>query len=395
MNDVSIPLSSAVLTDFSSFTEIEQEWNALYQAMHAPYVSDSFDWAKLSWEVVCRPKGRELFCIVVRRSSRLIAIFPLVVAKRGWWRVASPLSSEATEYCPFLIDPNAGAAEVMDAIGRTLRDVPNLHALHLPGVCEDETLGLWLAGWADAVRTLTLPTARVRFEGYADWESYFATRSSHMRAELRRKLRSAERLGDLQFCEITDRQERQEIWRWLVDHKRAWLARRDMNDWLMSPWHVEFAAATLEALDERRPLFAMKLGGAVIAAGLCSADATRVEGFVMTYDENYSRISPGALLQLHCARWALEHGLDFDLRTGQEAFKSQWGNDFGQVSSYVAALTLWGRLYVAGERLRRWIGLRVHPSRRARVRRLLNAAVRLGARLSTRSGSKVPDGAQA
>ncbi|HEX7886267.1 MAG TPA: hypothetical protein VF474_09845, partial [Phenylobacterium sp.] len=79
MNDVSIPLSSAVLTDFSSFTEIEQEWNALYQAMHAPYVSDSFDWAKLSWEVVCRPKGRELFCIVVRRSSRLIAIFPLVV----------------------------------------------------------------------------------------------------------------------------------------------------------------------------------------------------------------------------------------------------------------------------------------------------------------------------
>jgi CelD/BcsL family acetyltransferase involved in cellulose biosynthesis len=370
MNRVSARFSCAVLTDCSSLAQVEGEWNALYDAMSAPYLSDSFEWAWLSWNLVGKPRRRKPLCLVVRRLSSVVAIFPLVVSRRGIWRIATPLNSEGSEYCPFLIDPRVSPVDVMEAVFATLRDVPNLHGLYLPKVREDEPLGLWLARRADAVRILTLPTARIRFDGCADWDSYFATRSSHMRAELRRKERSAERLGDVRFCEVTDQEERQEIWRWLVSRKRAALARRGMRDWLLAPSHVEFAAETLKTLDGRRPLFAIKLDGAVIAAGLCSVDATRLEGFVMAYDESYSRISPGALLQMHCARWALSHGLDFDLRTGDEGYKSRWANDFSQVSSFALALTPWGWPFVAGERVRRWAGLRMPQSLRTRLWRL-------------------------
>lgn len=377
MNSITAQFSCVALKDFPSFSQMELEWNALYQTMDAPYVSDSFDWARLSWDIIGKPRGRELLCLVIRRYTSLVAIFPLVVSRRVIWRVASPLSSEATEYCPFLIDPSVNPTEVMDAIAAKLRKIPRLHGLYLPNVREDEALGLWLMNQAKAVRTLAVPAARARFDGCTDWDSYFATRSSHMRAELRRKVRSAERLGDLRFCEITDRQERHDVWRWLVRRKRAWLQRRAMSDRILSASHVDFIAATLDALGERRPLFALKLNGVVIAAGLCSADTVRVEGFVMAYDENYSRISPGALLQLHCARWALERGLDFDLRTGQEAFKSQWANDFNQVSSFALALTWWGWFYVVSERVRRRIGVHAQRSVLAWVRRAIHAVERV------------------
>jgi CelD/BcsL family acetyltransferase involved in cellulose biosynthesis len=379
MNSVSARLSCAVLTDFSSVAQIEREWDALYHAAEDPFLADSFDWARLSWERICRPRDRELICVVVRAYSGAAAILPLVVSRRGLWRVATPLSSAGSEYCPFLIDPRVSEAEVMAAIWRKIEEIPRLDALYLPNVREDRALGRSLAARRDAARTHTLPTARIRFNGWADWESFFATRSSRMRQELRRKLRGAERLGTLRFCEITDPAERQEVWGWLVRHKKAALARRGINDWLLCPRHVGFVAATLDALGDRRPLLALKLDGAVIAAGLCSRSPTQMEGFVMAYDESHGRISPGALLQMFCARWALEHGLDLDMRTGHEAFKSQWANELGEVSTYAAPLSAWGRLYVAAARARRWLGLHTPQSLRARVRRWLEGVAGPGA----------------
>jgi CelD/BcsL family acetyltransferase involved in cellulose biosynthesis len=368
MNNLTARFSCAVLTDLSSFAELEGEWRELYQRMDAPYLSDSFDWARLAWKFVCQPRGRDLFCVVVRRLGSVVAIFPLVASRRGLWRVGSPLNSEASEYCPFLIDSRADLTEVLEAIWETLHRHPALDALFLRNVREDKTLGLWLGRLDEAVRTLTAPSAQIRFDGHPDWDSYFATRSSRMRQELRRKLRNAENLG-MRFCEITDPQERQEVWQWLVRRKKTALASRGKNDWLLTPSRVDFAAATLELLGARRPLLAIKLDDAIVAAGLCSADETRVEGFVMSYDESYAKISPGALLQLYCARWALGHGLDFDLRTGDEAFKSQWANDISPVSMFAVPITSWGRLYVASERARRWLGYRVPQSFRARIRR--------------------------
>lgn len=376
MNSISMHLSCAVLKDFSHFAGLEEDWRAIYEAMDAPYLSDSFEWARTSWDVVCRNKGRQLFLVAVGGPLGVIAILPLVVARRGLWRIATPLSSEGSEYCPFLIHPSADVAQVMAAIHGKLRRTGGLHGLLLPYVREDGPLGPWLASRADAVRLLTLPAGRIRFQGCADWDSYLATRSAGLRGEVRRKLRRAQALGDLQLCEITDSLERKAVWLWLIERKKATLRRRAMNDWLLTSHQVQFAAATLDRLESRRPLLAVKLDGEVIAAGLCSVGATCVEGFVMAYDERHGQISPGALLQWHCARWAFERGLDFDLRTGHEAFKSRWANEASRVSHYALPLTVWGRIYVAGERLRRGIGLRLPESLRARARRLLSSVGR-------------------
>ncbi|MGD9886100.1 MAG: GNAT family N-acetyltransferase, partial [Reyranella sp.] len=114
---------------------------------------------------------------------------------------------------------------------------------------------------------------------------------------------------------------------WIFDHKRRWLGRRNLeNEWLRRSDYreflVELASSPLPL--GRVSLFVLALDGVPVAAQLNSVEGTRVESLIATYDDRCSRFSVGNIVNEECLRWALERGLDFDFRLGDQSFKLVW-----------------------------------------------------------------------
>ena len=339
-----------VVTSMARLDELEAAWTALHAAAHGAYLSESFAWASIAWNVVAAGRGRTLLCVLVRRGPELVAAWPLVLSRQAIWRIATPLTSETSEYCPFLIHPAADPNRVWSAIRGALGAGRDVDALRLPNVREDGPLGLLLSDLPGAVRLYSQPAPVLRRSSFADWESFRGGLSKNQRRQLRRERQRLCEHGDVQFEEITDPAERQSVWRWMIARKRAWLADRGLRcDWMVSDSYARFVAATLDEFGAGggRRIFALKVNGALVAAKLDSVDRVRVESFVATFDERFSRCSPGSLLREEGIRWAFERDLDYDHRLGAEPFKLGLATHVPEATTYALALTPGGKLFVA------------------------------------------------
>jgi CelD/BcsL family acetyltransferase involved in cellulose biosynthesis len=349
-----------IISDPRRLKRLERAWSALYRAAEAPHLSDSFEWAWLSWNLVCAPRGRQLSCAVVWRSSRILAILPLAVSRRGPWCLARPLTSESTEYCPYLIDSSARPEDVFEAMLSALRR-HGVDAVRFNWARDDGALGRWLATRSDAVRTLTLPSTEVRFRAFGEWNRYRGQLAHRVRTHLHRARQRAAKLGELAFVEVTEPAERAAVWRWMIEHKRRWLARRDLDShWLGAPEYERFMLKSLEVFGpERMRIFALKLNGAVIAADLCNIGGARLEQFFNVFDDGYKHIGPGNLLREYCTQWAFARGMDYDLRPGRQPYKHDWASEVAAVSDYTVPLTWLGRRFLVSLRAYRWLAARI------------------------------------
>lgn len=371
------PYHCSVITDAADFAALKAEWNALHAAAKNAHLSDGFEWARLCWERVAVERGKRLYCLVVRRDWRPAAIWPLVVHDLGFWRVGAPLTSETAEYCPFLIDPAADLTGVWAALRAELAQRRDMDALRLPDVRDDCALARWLEQAPRSVPIYSYPAPLMRSAELESWESYWGRLPRKVTANLTRGRRRLQRLGELQFQELSDPVERQAAWIWALSHKRAWLARNGQQSHSISSDHyAQFVAETLDvfgASGERR-IFGLKLNEQLIAAELVSIDRARVEAFVATYDPKLSQCAPGHLLRAEILRWALERGLDYDFRFGEHAWKQDWATHIAHTTSYVVALTRRGRLFVTYATARHSIAQRMPPRWRARLASLLRTA---------------------
>jgi CelD/BcsL family acetyltransferase involved in cellulose biosynthesis len=374
MHAITGPYQCAVITDVPGFTALESEWNALHAASPRAYVSDGFDWARLCWDFVGDQPGRGLFCAVVRRHSQLVAVWPLTVSRTGVWRLARALTSQGTEYCPFLVHPDADLHGVWTAICREFEGRGDVDALSLPYVREDSPLGRCLSKAAGSRRLYSLPVRFLRRAEFADWESYFTHLPHNVQVHQRRDWRRLDLLGEAAFEDVSDPAERQAVWTWMVAKKREWLVRRGLRSpSISSDSFARFVARSLDVFAQggRRRIFALKLDGAVIAAELVNVDRARVELFVLTFDEAFARCAPGNLLREKVVAWAFERGLDYDWRLGDESYKQIWANHVAQATSYVLPLTPRGKYFVRYAVARQRVAERTPEPLRVRVASIL------------------------
>jgi CelD/BcsL family acetyltransferase involved in cellulose biosynthesis len=340
------------VTDTAGFERLQPEWDALWAKAPGSYLSESFAWASLCW--AHSPPRRKLLCVVVRKGGRLVAVWPLVVGRTGPLRLASPLAA-SSEYCPFLVHPDADADAVWLAITGLLAKKRYADALRLVNVRDDGAPGRRLAAGQPSAATLyETPTRYVPAADLADWTAFRARLSKKSRETLGYRRR---RFGDsavVTFRDVTEPAERAAAWAWLLEKKRRWAKQHGIDThWLFSERFDQFTLAALDALGPAgaRRIFVLERDGAIAAATLVSVDRARVEGFIMGYDEAFASFSPGRLLAEDCLRWASEHGLGFDLRLGGDMFKQEWPSSTGLATTYAVPLTAAGHVLIAGLRM--------------------------------------------
>lgn len=355
------PYQIEIVSDERRLSGLKAEWDALYDRQGAPHLSDSFDWAWLSWTALTSRRRRRPYCLVMRRADRTVAIWPLVITPGPLLNVASPMNSETSEYCPCLVDPEEPPEALWTALRQELRTRRGADALRLPHVRRDTPLHSVISAAREARATVVQPAPLVCATDFSTSDDYHAWLPADARASLRRRRRRLEETGRVDFQVIACASERMEALKWVLEHKGAWLQRRGLaNVRLLSKHNAAFLEATLRQdwTSGNRMVFALKIDGALIAAEIASVDGSRVESFTASFDPSFERYSPGALLTLEVIRWALDRRLDYDFRTGTEPYKFKWCSHVTPVTSYLLPITFRGEHFVRYRLARRWIAVR-------------------------------------
>lgn len=376
-------LECEILLSPADLAPLRAEWTRLFQAAPNAHLAEAFEWAEACLRASPLPGEDALRCVVIRNAGALVAIAPFVTSG-SVVRVARPLACTSTEYCPLLIDPSARVNIVWRAIEDQLRHGSGVDVIVLPHVRADEALGVCLEGREDWFVQEVSPAPMLRRSAYSDWSAYWARRSNKVQSNISRKRRRLAALGEVSFEEVADADARRQAWRWLMAQKRGDFANEGLfAPTLTSSDYARFVEETLEvwAPGARRAIFCLKVGGKIIAAELDSIDRRRVETFVTSFDPAYRVYAPGNILRQEVVRWAFSHGLDFDWRLGEQAFKLDWASETVVTRTCVLALTRVGRWYLRYLKARSWCERRAPAGLRMKIRGLAPAvAPRLAAR---------------
>lgn len=309
----------------SDLTLLADEWNALARRCPGYLLSQTHRWAEVAWQTIAQPRGRTLAGVAVRSAGRLVAVWPLVAYRDRGARIVRPLGSEATEYCAPLVEPGVERDAWLSALWQAA--IRHADVIMLPFLPADSPLDVLLRRETrPRFVAATSQALWVAHADHADWKSYEASVSTQHRAELRRKRRRLADHGSVKFSELGN-DGAEALVDWILDHKRRWLGRLDLgNEWLKRSDYRDFlvALAAVPLPLGRVSLFVLALDGVPVAAQLNSVDGTRVESLIATYDDRYSRFSVGNIVNEECLRWALERGLDYDFRLGDQSFKLVW-----------------------------------------------------------------------
>ena len=93
-----------IIRNHNNFLSLKDHWDDLYERSAEHDLTQSFEWCRNSWEIVAKPQGHRLHCLVARRGERPMLIWPVLTYRRGLRRLAHPLGPETSEYSGVLVE---------------------------------------------------------------------------------------------------------------------------------------------------------------------------------------------------------------------------------------------------------------------------------------------------
>jgi CelD/BcsL family acetyltransferase involved in cellulose biosynthesis len=313
----------------------------------------------------------------------VVLIWPFALYHDGPWVVARQLGPETSQYSAIVTQDDEGVIERAERAWTFIIENIKCDVVSLPTVREfsviDRLFRSARSGWSSRVRVPNYWLAR---EDFPDWDQYQKSRSSRKRLDLSRRRRRFGELGGVVFEASLKGAAYQEVIGWLLDQKLAWLKRTGMqNEWLNSPHYEKFLRAFGSSDAPSGVLLSvLRQNGKLIAVHLGCVGRSSMECLIHTYDPEYSRFSPGMLLIEDVVKWCIDRGLGYDLRIGNEWYKSYFCDHQADTIHYRIARSQFGKIYVAryamthaGQRLRAQISGRIPR----RVRSILKGSNRV------------------
>jgi CelD/BcsL family acetyltransferase involved in cellulose biosynthesis len=336
-----------IVADEAGFLALEPEWESLRAQLSEPRLSQSFAWARCGWETTGRPRGRDLFILVMRVEGRAVLIWPLAIRKkRGLWKVAAPLGPEWTEYDPGLVAPSPQTVSHVRAAWEFLRRNCPADVIVVPHCREGEPAQEAIRSDPTPRAVTTLPSPLAVMGRFPDWPSYWKTRSRNTRDRVGRRSRRFAEQGEVTFGLVEDQAEFERLLTWTLSYKSDWMARTGLgNDFLRTaefPVFLREIGAARTASDGL-VMFALKLDGRLVATQICALDAFCLENFISAQDPSFAAYSTGSIILMECLKWCRERKLTYDFRFGVEPYKMEWATEDRPATTYRLAINLWGR----------------------------------------------------
>lgn len=347
------PPECAVVRTRAGFEALESEWNDLFaRAANGANVFQSYNWC-WHWArhyLDCPDGNCELSIVTVRRSGRLVALWPLMVVRAGLVRVAKWLGEPVSQYGDGLVDASENPNEIAAAsLAALVRDL-SVQALHLRKVRAD----------ARAISLLSLAHARVTAEEAApclalasapDFDSYELRYSAKARKNRRRLARRLAGNGHVTIERVTHGAPARAAALEAIALKRRSLEETGrVSPALADPRFAAFFADAAEG--GAHPcgcgVSRMLVDGRLVASAIDVSAKGHRAAHLIVHDSAFDDCGAGMLMMEQWIRTASEDGMAvFDLLAPAHAYKGEWADGTVCVRDYAIATTPTGRLIVA------------------------------------------------
>jgi CelD/BcsL family acetyltransferase involved in cellulose biosynthesis len=321
-------LSYSIVEDETSFSDLQSDWEDLFQRAISQTPFLRYSWSQQSWRHQRSSEGKSLFIVVVRRHERPVLIAPLV--RRG--RRLSFLDSATPQYNDVLVD-SADVSMYVDFFWRHLARIRSVSQLVAKWVRDDSPLADHLATAQQVSKTVTNRAPFMDLTTFTDWDDYLRSLSSKLRQSYRRRLRNLQQRGSVEFRMANAATCARDM-AWLFAQKREWLDRAGKSSkWLKARATEDFfTKAALEGLDSGQTwLSVLSVDGTPIATILAFQEGSTLFGSKDAYDPAWHVYSPGQLLKLMTFERAFQVGVrKIDLMIGGYAWKDEFAT--GRVS---------------------------------------------------------------
>lgn len=332
-----------VLEPVDGLEDLRPGWSALAAA--SGNVFATWEWTALWWRYFGR--GRELaLAAATNHEGRLAAIVPLYVWAIRPGRVLRFMGHGVSDQLG-PICPAGDEVEASQALAAHLRTT---------GRRWDVVLAENLPGGQDWPRVLGGRLLRreasplLRADG---WESYFASRSPKLRAQIGRRTRKLGREHEVRF-RLADDPARldADLDTLFALHAARWPGRQSAFAGPREAFHRDFAAAALARRWLR--LWFLEVDGGAVAAWYGFRFAGVESYYQAGRDPAWDHRSVGTVLLAHSIRTALEEGVtEYRLLRGDEAYKVRFATDDSGLQTVGVAAGARGRSLVAAAGLLR------------------------------------------
>jgi CelD/BcsL family acetyltransferase involved in cellulose biosynthesis len=377
------PLSFEAISDAYSLAALEREWTDLYAGTRRRYLSQTFEWCSTALTSLAGQSGWHLHCLVARRDGKLVLVWPFVVHDRGLFRVAKQLGSYNGWHVMLRADGDDAVRLVTLAWQQARASLP-ADLIEFRRVLPETPLAAALAEDTRASSADVERRSEVRWDAYASWDAYLASRSRSFLQGLRRKRRRLEEWGQLSFELIDDSAEYARIFDWIWQNKVDWIDRTGRQNYRVGRQEYR---KFLSAAGSRRSsagsvaIFVLRLDGAPIAAELATIDQ-RFDSVMGAYETGWGRYSPGEILREFTLQWAFERRLRYDLGPGDERHKISWRTHGTEMVTYLYAASILGMSWLWLRMGRAWLTsmlkadlwMRIPYDDRQMIKRLLVAS---------------------
>ncbi len=330
--------------DSRGLAAFETDWRALDGRAFS--LCQTFDYAQAAVAAAGR-RGARSFVVAARRGGAVCGLWGLTLHRDGFQSVLRPFSCGTnTEYSWPLLQAPEFADLLFHEIANFAQVADRLMLYNLPAGSRLDAAAarLRLPQTVQAIDSFTIPSAR-----YANWREVEQRLSKSMRYDLRAGAARLARSGALTIGWTATIGETDEVLAFLFARKAEWLVEKGLRSpWIGRPEVPDFFRSL--ARSGSGPLVAaVRLDGVPIAASVCLVGPRAVEYLVTTFDPRYRTCSPGKLLLGFLARWAIERGLELDLRIVPAAYKERWPVERRAHVTRTVMLTTLGRVPRPGE----------------------------------------------
>ena len=306
--------------------ELLPEWERLFAADDEATPFSSAEWARAWWPHWAGGGGA--FLVTVRDAGRLVGLAPLVLGRRGPFRILAELGRPPGNYWDVLAEPAArsqAGAEVMRALSGHRSE---WHALLLGGVRHGSATERAVLSGGLRVRRRR-PTPYPGIELPETFDEYLATLPRKRRKDLRRHLRRLED-GQIEIRHVREPEDvRAAMDRWQDIRVRWWRHRgKRMDPEHASPRFLRFMSDAMVNMVPRglAEVWELHHDGAVVGVEVNLADRRRYYSWMGAYDPAASHLGLGKLAIGESIRTSIEAGREYyDLMVGDEDYKYWYG----------------------------------------------------------------------
>ena len=337
------------ITTIDRLRQLEHEWNSLWTKVNGAFFQ-TYSFCFHSWNEIAKHANRSLICIVIRKKGQLVLVWPLMRYRRALWSIAEPLGPRATEYTAPLVEDSDFSLSYVRLAWQFLVKTIKSDIISLPFIKTESPLYKILSeGAVTGIHSDAAPF--VKWQGENDWKEYYRTLSSSYRKVQNKKRRQLSNSGDVIFDVVQDSSQAASLISWLMQEKRKWAKRvNKKGKWVFCENYKNFLIklASDKGCAQTIVIYLLKFDGRIIAAQLASLGSSHVDWMIAAFDDDYSRASPGILLNEHCLHWAFDRKLDCDFGPGTEENKMFWSKgNFAKTATCQVVITRWGKVAFA------------------------------------------------